>query len=221
MSSKRRDASKETIEHLKNLSEDLDKLLESQEVPSVQELEKKSLPSIRHVKPLDYELIKEEVDEKAEQIIQSIVTLYLPQTFIFEHEYVNQKMSIDKLTISSLVFQMKTAEHAIKKLLEELDSGNTNFKLFEVLSSLQKSKMEIVKHIAQFMILMENNYKNLKFDYEANLADNQKSIGDGNQNLVVKEESNKFRGTKNVMMIMQQVIEQNAADKFEKIEEDE
>jgi hypothetical protein len=31
--------------------------------------------------------------------------------------------------------------------------------------------MEIVKHLAQFMVIMENNYKNLKEDYRVKMSD--------------------------------------------------
>jgi hypothetical protein len=104
---------------------------------------------------------------------------------------------------------MRTAEHAIKKLLEEIDNGSTGPRSFEVLASLQKSKMEIVKHLASFMVTMENNYKSLKFDWNNNVDNKPISISASSE---VKSEddenSTKFRGTKNLMNLVQSYIEE-------------
>jgi hypothetical protein len=157
-----RNTSKENLDHLKKISEDLESMLLNTEIPGVKEALKGDLPvSMSSIKPLNYDQVKVDTDEKADEIVESVVLLYLPPEFIYEHEYVKQKMSVDKLTVSNLIFQMKTAEHAIKKLLEEIDTGNIHARSFEVLASLQKSKMDIVKHLAQFMVVLENNYKNL------------------------------------------------------------
>jgi hypothetical protein len=115
-------------------------------------------------------------------------------------------MEVDKLTVSNLLFQMKTAEHAIKKLLEEIDSGSTQARSFEVLASLQKSKMEIVKHLAAFMVTMENNYKNLKFDWQTLVEKKPESLPEGFVE-VPDETTTKFRGTKSLMTMVQGYME--------------
>lgn len=165
------------------------------------------LPKIRATKPLDYEIVKTDCDEKSVNIIEALVLLYLPVDFIERHEYVFQKMNIDKMIVSNLLFQMKTAEHAIKKLLEEIDGGNIQPRVFEVLASLQRSKMEIVKHIATFMVTLENNYKNLKYDYVSSITD---SVMNPRQISSIDDEddieSTRFRGTKSLMSIVQNTL---------------
>jgi hypothetical protein len=141
--------------------------------------------------------------------------MYIPEDFAKNHDYVSEKMSIDKITLSSLLFQMTTAEHALKRLLEEIDAANVNQKTFSDLAALQKSKMEIIKHFASFMVTMENNYKSLKFDYHSNTVEHKgiegrqhqsmESIGQGNISDfsdfgdVSGETITKFRGTKHLL----------------------
>jgi hypothetical protein len=120
---------------------------------------------------MDYEGVKTDSDTKADDIVNSIAEFYLDSQIILEIPYIRQKNVVDKITVSNLLFQMKTAEHAITKLLEEIDNGNLHPRTFEVLASLQRSKMEIVKHLAQFMVIMENNYKSLKEDYRVKKAE--------------------------------------------------
>jgi hypothetical protein len=123
-------------------------------------------------------------------------------------------MEVDKMTVSNLLFQMRTAEHAIKKLLEEIDNGSTGPRSFEVLASLQKSKMEIVKHLAAFMVTMENNYKNLKYDWHNNVDNKPISISASSEVKDTDEENlTKFRGTKSLMNMVQHYIEEGKKEK--------
>jgi hypothetical protein len=205
---KNQNSGKEQMEYLKKVSEDLETMILGSDLPIIQETKKGDLPPVSAIKPLNYDEIKKEADTKAEEIVESAVLLYLPKEFVFEHDYVNQKMSIDKMTVSNLIFQMKTAEHAIKKLLEEIDTGNTHARSFEVLASLQKSKMEIVKHLAQFMVVLETNYKNLKMDYESAAEPTHTTDVEAEE---IRQESNRFRGTKSLMSTLQGYIQEAKA----------
>ena len=177
------------------------------------------LPRLKAIAPLDYETVKSESDKKASDIVESVILLYLPEEFVMQQDYVYQKMEVDKLTVSNLLFQMKTAEHAIKKLLEEIDNGSTQARHFEVLASLQKSKMEIVKHLATFMVTMENNYKNLKYDW-TNLVEKKQEMMSENAVEVQDENSTKFRGTKGLMSLVQNYVEEAKNKKIDDTNED-
>jgi hypothetical protein len=210
-----RNTTNENLDHLKKISEDLESMILKTDVPMLRETVKSDLPPSTAIKPLNFDEVKLFTDQKAEDIVESVVLLYLPPEFLFEHDYVRQKMSIDKLTMSNLIFQMKTAEHAIKKLLEEIDSGNIHARSFEVLAALQKSKMEIVKHLAQFMVVLENNYKNLKFDYENSKAEKVVTEQDSPS---IQEGSLKFRGTKGLINALHEAMNSNRDSKeFEEL----
>lgn len=201
---KKQNSNDEQMKHLKKVSEDLESMILGSDLPSMREAQKSDLPALSAIKPLDYDEIKHDADNRAEQIVESAVLLYLPKEFVFEHDYVTQKMGVDKMTVSNLIFQMKTAEHAIKKLLEDIDSGNMQARAFEVLASLQKSKMEIVKHLAQFMVILETNYKNLKIDYESSAAEHTHAQDEEAEE--IRQETTRFRGTKGLMSQLQGYI---------------
>lgn len=213
------------ISEIKRKAKELeDILLSTDEVTATSG--EKVLPPISCAKPLNYDDIKTECDDKSDSIVDSIVSMYIPVEFAKEHDYIHEKMSIDKITISSLLFQMKTSEHAIKRLLEEIDAANVNQRTFADLSQLQKSKMEIVKHFASFMVTMENNYKSLKFDYHSNTVEN-KQLGQGQREFenrqgnipefsmddmqdISGETITKYRGTKHLMAGIQSGLNQEA-----------
>ena len=189
------------IESLKKQAKDLEEILLGVNTEGIQAVSGEDvLPKLKTISPLNYDAVKTESDNKASDIVESVILMYLPADFVKEQDYVYQKMEVDKLTVSNLLFQMKTAEHAIKKLLEEIDNGSPQARHFEVLSSLQKSKMEIVKHLATFMVTMESNYKNLTYDWKTVVEKNedQESIDEE-----TNEHTTKFRGTKGLMSLVQ------------------
>jgi hypothetical protein len=173
---------------------------------------------------LNYYEVKGKIDKESTDIIRSIAEFYLDKEIIDSVPYVLQKTKVDHITVSSLLFQMKTAEHAIIKLLAEIDSGNLHPRTFEVLASLQRSKMEIVKHLAQFMIIMENAYKNFKEDYRIKKAEtgNEEEQGEDDDGI-------RTRGTRNLLKTLAKIkkdqefsdssIEEIADESFEENDE--
>ena len=190
-------------EELKRRQE-LEKLIEntSQEITTQVDAAKDLLPK-RSEQFLDYHRVKGVLDKDATDIVHSIAEFYLDGDVIEKVPYVKQKTKVDQITVSSLLFQMKTAEHAIIKLLGEIDDGNLHPRTFEVLASLQRSKMEIVKHLAQFMIIMENAYKNFQEDYRIKKAESA-DFQEEEQN-----DGYRMRGSKQLIQALQRVKEQD------------
>ena len=162
---------------------------------------------------MDYDGVKTDSDGKADDIVDSIAEFYLDKGIIQEIPYIQQKNVVDKITVSNLLFQMKTAEHAITKLLEEIDNGNLHPRTFEVLASLQRSKMEIVKHLAQFMVIMEQNYKNLKEDYRIKKSE-EPTLIDSGDSTEYDENKNTFqmRGGRHLIETLREVIPERRAN---------
>ncbi len=178
-------------DELENIVEDIENILgdDITNLPSM-ELNKR-------MTFMNFEKVKEESDAAAFETVDSIVEFYLDSRMYDGpegHRFLKNKMNMDKMTVSNLIFQMKTAEHAITKLLEDIDNGNMHPRQFEVLSALQKSKMDIIKHLSFVIIQMENNYKIIRQEYENlfNMSDNK-----SDDNLVGGI------GTKNLLQEMQ------------------
>ena len=196
------------------LKDELERLIaiDTADVQNAVQEAKSILPARTASGFLDYHRVKEESDDTSKSIVDSIAEFYLDRDIISEIPYVRQKNSVDKITVSNLLFQMKTAEHAIIKLLEEIDNGNTHPRTFEVLASLQRSKMEIVKHLAQFMVIMEQNYKNLKEDYRIKKSEEPTSLAPGDYTVETENGGAQFRGGKQLMEMLREAIPEKRAD---------
>ena len=197
------------------MKDELQKIMEA-DIQSVSSLvtQARGLLPARVTTYMDYETVKTDADTRADDIVNSVANFYLDIRVIEEIPYIQQKNVIDKITVSNLLFQMKTAEHAITKLLEEIDNGNLHPRTFEVLASLQRSKMEIVKHLAQFMVVMENNYKNLKEDYRIKKSEESLAIGTGEAEKETEEENPsmfQMRGGKHLIETLREAIPEKRA----------
>jgi hypothetical protein len=159
---------------------------------------------------MDYVKVKAYSDNNADHIVNSISVFYLTADIVDEIEYIKQKITVDKITLSNLLFQMKTAEHAIIKILEDIDNGNLSPRTFEVLSALQRSKMDIVKQFQHFMVVMENNYKSLKEDYRVKKSDEPKQIEESEYSNDPNA-SYQMRGTRQLIETLREVVAEKRA----------
>jgi len=124
------------------------------------------LPPIKPVEDNDYDKIKNSVKTKADKAIDNLLRFYLSADIIENEKYIKIKSEIDKMTLSSLMFQLEAGERALVTLLKTIDSGELQPRMFEVLSTLQKSMLDIIKSQTLYLIAAEESTKKLSRDLE-------------------------------------------------------
>jgi len=121
--------------------------------------------SVSKVISLDYYKIKKNAEKQANDHIDAIVAFYLPPDAI-KDPFLVHKMNRDKFRLSKQIVQLEIAEHSIAKLNEEIDNGNYNPRLWEVMGTLMKSFDSMNITYAKMEILIENNYKTIQEELE-------------------------------------------------------
>jgi hypothetical protein len=168
-----------------------------------------SLPPIRSTPILpafNYIQKKDAASEKAKKTIGSLLKFYLSEEIINNDEYVKAKMKIEEMTLGSLFFQMETAERAITILLQQIDDGDVSPRMFEVLGTLQKSMLDIIKSQTMYMIATEEGVKKLSRDYDVY---SQRKLVKSEDTKKTQSSGNVNRGTKNLMMQIQDEIKKD------------
>lgn len=155
------------------------------------------LPAFSHNEPMDYEQVKSSSMNTSKKLMNSLLKFYLSEELIQKNEYIQLKAKIDVMTMSQLLFQMQTAEHAITTLLRSIDAGEVSPRMFEVLGGLQKTVLDIMKHQTLHMMAAEENMKKLKRDIDIYGSTTIIQIEEKNQAGSVK------RGTRNLMREIQ------------------
>jgi hypothetical protein len=174
-----------------------------------------SEPSKDLVPQVNYTELKSSATKKATKTITSLMKFYLDADIIEKDEYIAAKKKMDEMTMSSLIYQLQAGERALTTLLETIDSGELAPRMFEVLATLQKSMLDIIKSQTMYLMAAEESTKRIARDIEIyKKRDDTREIeaagGDSN-------DKNIQRGTKDLMAAIQAGIK---TSDIEDIEED-
>lgn len=142
---------------------ELEKLLSEQETYTAPAID---IPKLTAFKMTDFSLIIEECSAQALKIVQNTALFYVTLEEIKSDLHLTDKIDMDTMELSNLLFQSKSAQSSYVKLLEEIDTGNVHPRIFEVQSALQKSMMEITKSKTTYIQIMETSWKNVKTDLQ-------------------------------------------------------
>lgn len=197
---KKIDERKELEELIKESGESLDNLTKE-----AMDLAPKSQPIV-----FNHEEIEENSIQEATDIVESSAKFYLEEDVIKEEHYIQQKINADVITMTDMIKQSKVAEYAIFKMIQQIDEGNMHPRQFEVLSGFQRSKLELTKTIAQYVVMMENNFKNIKEDYKNKKNENTL---DSDYDEEDNEEERVERGTRSFMQRVRGAVDDVNAEK--------
>lgn len=174
-----------------------------------------NLPKVHAPEQHDYVKIKDGASEKARKTITSLMKFYLSEDIIDSDEYIQAKKRIDEMTLSSLIFQLEAGEKALVTLLNTINSGELSPRMFEVLATLQKSMLDIIKSQTMYLMAAEESAKKISRDVEVykGLKRNvsQPAVGSGPANINM--------GTKGLMQSIQDEIKAEGPKEVEKAPE--
>ena len=145
--------------------------------------------------------------KKAKRVMNSLLKFYLTEDIIEEHEYIKAKKKIDTTALSMLIKQMENSEYAITVLMDTIDEGDTSPRMFEVLSDLQRTLLDIIKSQTMYMVAVEENAKKMSRDVDIYQGSSDSNTNKG------KNGGTKSRGTKDLMKALQNSMdEENIQD---------
>jgi hypothetical protein len=182
------------------------------EVPGLEDTPQ--LPRIRIEETQQQGLVK--ARNKAAKVMNNLLKFYLSEEIIEEQEYIKAKAELDQSALSMLIRQMQNSEHAITILMDTINEGDVAPRMFEVLSDLQRTLLDIIKSQTMYIVAVEENVKKIARDldiYQGKSTTNNKT----NENSGIKA-----RGQKELMRALRNTIdEENVQDVDPIYDEDE
>jgi hypothetical protein len=165
---------------------------------------------------VNYTELKAGASKKAQKTITSLMKFYLDADIIEQDEYIKAKKQMDEMTMSSLIYQLQAGERALTTLLETIDSGELAPRMFEVLATLQKSMLDIIKSQTMYLMAAEEGTKRIARDIEIyQQRQNQSEIeGAGGDS----SNKNIQRGTKDLMAAIRAGIDGANEEDIEDVE---
>ena len=165
---------------------------------------------------ISYEELKSNATKKAQKTITALMKFYLDADIIEKDEYIAAKKKMDEMTMSSLIYQLNAGERALTTLLQTIDDGELAPRMFEVLATLQKSMLDIIKSQTMYLMASEESTKRIARDIEIyKKRDDVKEIEASGGDV---RDKNIQRGTKDLMAAIQAGIKREALEDIEDIE---
>lgn len=167
----------------------------------------------------NYAEMKGKASKQAQKTITSLMKFYLDAEIIEKDEYIQAKKKMDEMTMASLIYQLQAGEKALTTLLETIDGGELAPRMFEVLATLQKSMLDIIKSQTMYLMAAEEATKRIARDAELY----NKRVNDAEIEEATRGEGsgNVLRGTKDLMAQIQMGIAESDVEDVEIEEGDE
>ena len=154
--------------------------------------------------------LKTRSTKTAKKTITALMKFYLAEDIIEKDEYIAAKKKMDEMTMSSLVYQLQAGERALTTLLETIEDGELAPRMFEVLATLQKSMLDIIKSQTMYLMATEESAKRISRDIEIykkrdDVREIEESGGSTGDSAVQ-------RGTKDLMRMIRSGIDSETQD---------
>ena len=103
---------------------------------------------------------------KAEKVMNALLKLYMSDGFISKSEYIQAKVNLDSMTLGKIMNQMEVSEAAIQVLMDNIQIGDVNPKLFDALGNLQRTFIDLVKTQTAYIENVEMEYRKIAQEKE-------------------------------------------------------
>ena len=194
-----------------DIRKELDELIgESVDITEATETDPAFLPhQPKEILPTFGEL-KVKSTATAKKTITALMKFYLAEDIIEKDEYISAKKKMDEITMSSLVYQLQAGERALTTLLQTIEDGELAPRMFEVLATLQKSMLDIIKSQTMYLMATEESAKRISRDIEIykkrdDVREIEESGGSTGDSAVQ-------RGTKDLMRMIRSGIDSETQD---------
>ncbi len=149
------------------------------------------------IKPFELEVKQQKSANKARRLVTTMLKLLSEDDVLEKSDYLKAKRRIDAMSLYQIFMSIEELEHVLQRLMDEIDNGNTNSRIFEVFGNLQRTKLDMIKEGSLFIMQMEDSVKRLTLEQKNKMPLTETSTTSAEKGFA-------FRGQKSLMQIIQQ-----------------
>ena len=201
---------------IKDQREELKKMLNnspeniSENVPNPKE----EIPGLQAepVTDVNFDELKLKCEVDARIMISNAIAFIIPADMIENNEYLQNKLEVDVISLASMIYQLRTNEVMQKALIDQINLGMVNARMFEVFAGMSKTVGELNKQLIQTVEAIKETYKTFREDVKEKRTE---ALGPGHQvngMLTAGDGSVVTRGTKELINRVKQVKKDNTKD---------
>jgi len=149
---------------------------------------------------VDFIALKAKCEEEATIMIKNAISFMIPLEMLNENEYLKNKVQVDIMSLAGMVYQLRTNEVMQKALIDQINAGMVNARMFEVFAGMSKIIGELNKQLIQTVEALKETYRTLKNDVRELRTESLGPQSNGSQGmLTTKDGSVVTRGTKELI----------------------
>lgn len=169
-------------------------------------LDKNVVPSVENTPELmmeprftmDFTKLRKKCDTEAKKMIKNATGFMLTSDTVKDNPYLKNKMQVDVVSLSGMLYQLKVNEMMQETLMEEVRGGATHNRNFEVFGQLSKTIGDLNKQLLQTVEAIKSTYKDIKFDVKEK-ENELRAIGPGQNGMVRNDRGIVSLGTKELI----------------------
>ena len=158
---------------------------------------KDDLPDLGEIQIYDYDADLTESTEKAMNLLESLVDLYLGDSKrVIEHSYIKNKMKEDAMVYAETIFLSKMTRKNFLTQLRQVDNGDNSARMHEVINQTVSQIRENSKFSSTQRTELEKFYKEIRKDLGLNELSDVDPVLDDNE--LEEKENTKIMDTRNL-----------------------
>lgn len=199
---------------LKDERQELEKMLDKspEKISSNVPDPKEEIPGLQAepVTDVNFDELKIKCELDARIMITNAISFIIPEDMIENNQYLQNKLEVDVISLASMIYQLRTNEVMQKALIDQINLGMVNARMFEVFANMSKTVGELNKQLIQTVEAIKETYKAFREDVKEKRTE---ALGPGTQvngMLTTGDGSVVTRGTKELINRVKAVKKENA-----------
>jgi len=153
---------------LKEERKELEKMLESapqeinNNVPNLND----NIPGIQ-VEPVtnvDFVELRKKCQREARAMLKNAIKFIITEEDLKDNKYLKDKLKVDTLSLAGMIYQLRTNEIMQKALIDQVNLGMVQARMFEVFATMSKTIGDLNKQLVQTVEALKETYKTFKQD---------------------------------------------------------
>jgi len=200
---------------VKDERKELEKMLGSSPKDINNNVPTEDIPGLRAepVTDVNFDELKLKCEVDARVMITNAISFIIPQDMIENNQYLQNKLEVDVISLGSMIYQLRTNEVMQKALIDQINLGMVNARMFEVFSGMSKTVGELNKQLIQTVEAIKQTYKGFVEDVKEKRTEALGPSSTGPTGMITTGDGGVVtRGTKELINNVKRIKDQKAKE---------
>lgn len=202
---------------IKDERKELEKMLDNSKNEINDSVPTEEIPGL-HAEPVtdvNFDELREKCEVEARIMLNNAIAFIIPQDMIENNEYLKNKLDVDVISLSGMIYQLRTNEVMQKALIDQINLGMVNARMFEVFTGMSKAVGELNKQLIQTVEAIKETYKTFRDEVKEKRTEALGPSTNSSNGLLTTGEGHVVtRGTKELINNVKRIKRQSINEEF-------